>query len=55
MKQIVQPVAGGQVEVLDVPRPVPDADRGAGPYGRLGDLPGYRAGSHRPRTGEPAR
>lgn len=24
MKQIVQPVAGGRVEVLDVPRPVPD-------------------------------
>ena len=25
MKQIVQPLAGGPVEVLDVPRPVPDA------------------------------
>lgn len=25
MKQIVQPIAGGQVEVLEVPRPVPDA------------------------------
>jgi predicted dehydrogenase/threonine dehydrogenase-like Zn-dependent dehydrogenase len=25
MKQIVQPLAGGSVEVLDVPRPVPDA------------------------------
>ena len=25
MKQVVQPLAGGQVEVLDVPRPVPDA------------------------------
>ena len=24
MKQVVQPLAGGQVEVLDVPRPVPD-------------------------------
>jgi len=25
VKQIVQPLAGGPVEVLDVPRPVPDA------------------------------
>ena len=25
MKQIVQPIAGGAVEVLDVPRPAPDA------------------------------
>ena len=25
MKQVVQPVSGDRVEVLDVPRPVPDA------------------------------
>ena len=23
MKQVVQPISGGQVEVLDVPRPIP--------------------------------
>jgi len=28
MKQVVQPLAGGPVEVLDVPRPVPDATEG---------------------------
>ena len=54
MKTVVQPIKGGPVEVLDVPRPVPAADRGAGAHGRLGDLAGHRAGRHRAGPVQPA-